>query len=345
MGAIESRSFGVLADGTPITAWTLTGVGGLVVEVLSYGAIVSRILAPDREGTMDDVALGFEGLESYVADRMYVGAVVGRVAGRIANARLRVGAADYPLAANEAPKHIHGGVAGFNRRVWQGAAGLTERGEPSLRLTYRSLDGEEGYPGNVDVAVTYTVTTDNALLFESTAVADAPTTLGMTHHAYFNLGGPSNSDVRSHRLQVFADSFLPVNADLTVAGRVEPVHAANDLRATRELREAFDLYVIGGRTVTAPPAKMVRAAYVEHLPSGRTLEVSTNERHLQLYSGFALDGRGVGRGGLRYAPFAGMCLECQTSLFEPGEPHCYGSLLEPGIPQYRATAYKFGVLA
>lgn len=344
MGSIESRPYGVLPDGRPVTAWMLTGSAGLTLEVLSLGCIVSRIVAPDRDGRMGDVSLGFESLEGYVADRMYIGAVVGRVAGRIANAAVSIAGREYPLPANEGRNHIHGGIEGFNRKLWTGEATTTSCGEPSVRLTYRSADGEEGYPGNVDITVTYTVTDGNALLFESTAVADAATVLAMTHHAYFNLGGPANSDARSHRVQVFADTYLPVNEDLTISGRVEPLHAGNDLRAMRELNEGFDLYIVGGKTTTAAPATMVRAARVEHEPSGRTIEVTTNERHLQLYSGFALDGRGIGRGGLRYAPFAGMCLECQTCLFEPGDALAYGSILEPGVPQYRATAYTFGTM-
>ena len=206
--SVAVRTFGYLPGGVPIQAWTLSGAGGLVAEIIPYGATVTRLLAPDRDGRLADVVLGFDNLQAYRANRGYLGAMAGRVAGRITGGRFCLDGRVYQLACNDGPNHLHGGLEGFDKKVWTAAATSGAAGAPSLRLTYHSSDEEEGYPGAVDVTVTYTVTDRNVLLAETEAMADRATPLNLTHHSYFNLAGEAAGPVADHELQIHAGRFV-----------------------------------------------------------------------------------------------------------------------------------------
>ncbi len=345
---ISSRTYGVVATGRTVEAWTLASRGGLVLEVITLGGIVTRLLAPGQNGALDDVVLGFNNLDSYVAGHPYFGAITGRVAGRIANAVFTLDGKTYQLARNDPPNHLHGGVEGFDKRIWTASPVNRADGAPSLRLTYRSPDGEEGYPGNVDVAVTYTVTDENVFLVETEAASDRTTPFSLTHHSYFNLGGEGSGSVADHRLAIFADQFVPVDEYLTPSGRLESTKRhGNDFREPRRLGDAIPtLFQQHGDLYALPEhgkREQVLAARLEHDASGRALTVSTTEKHLQFYSGSHLNGTRAGKSGKAYAPFAGACLECSGYPDASNTALRKDTLLHPGETQRHSTAYAFSV--
>jgi len=347
---ISSRQYRVLPAGQTVEAWTLTGRGGLVLEAITYGGIVTRLLAPDRDGGAGDVVLGFNDLDSYLGGHPYFGAITGRVAGRISNAAFTLDGHTYQLARNDPPNHLHGGVKGFDKRLWLATPVDREDGAPSLRLSYMSPDGEEGYPGNVQIAVTYTVTDDNVFLIETEAVSDRTTPLSLTHHSYFNLAGESAVSIADHRLEIFAGEFVPVDEYLTLTGRMESTSRHdNDFRVPRRMGEMIgrlfqwhgDLYALPARR----GSELRLAARLEDPASGRVMTVSTTEGYLQLYTGSHLNGGGKGKSGAKYAPFAGMCLECEGYPDAANHALRNDTLLRPGQTQRQVTAYAFSVRA
>ncbi len=345
---ISSRIFGVLPAGETVEAWTLTGRGGLVLEAITYGGIVTRLLAPGREGSADDVVLGFNDLDSYLGDHPYFGAITGRVAGRIANAAFTLDGNKYQLARNDPPNHLHGGVQGFDKRLWGAALVDREDGAPSLRLTYLSPDGEEGYPGNVKVAVTYTVTDKNEFLIETEAVSDRTTPISLTHHSYFNLAGESSGSIADHRLEIFASEFVPMDENLTATGRLESTSRNGDIFATpRRIGDAIGLLFQGHGDLYALPrptgSEMRLAARLEDPASGREMTVSTTEDYLQLYTGSQLSCASKGKSDAVYARHAGICLECEGYPDVSNADRRNGTLLHPGQTQRHATAYAFSV--
>jgi aldose 1-epimerase len=348
--SITSRTFGFLSDGKPVEAWTLWGQGGLMLEAITYGATVTRLLTPDRDGHMADVVLGFNDLNSYVEDRAYFGAVIGRVAGRMAEAQFTLEGKTYELARNDFPNHLHGGVEGFNKKTWI-ASPMTRRGrEPSLRLTYCSPDGEEGYPGMVTAAVQYTVTDDNTFLVETEATSDRPTPLSLTVHPYFHLGGEGTGSIADHELQVNADEFVLTDEHLTPLGRTRSVIGqSNDFRQLRRLGDAIpclfqnhgDLYHVRGAKQKGARSQPVSAARLVHPGSGRILDVSTTEAYIQLYTGAALDGSVMGKSGAPYLRYGGVSLECEGYPDGANAPDMGDILLRPGEVRQQTTAYAF----
>jgi aldose 1-epimerase len=346
----QSRRFGTLPSGEPVEAWTLAGAGGLVVEAITYGGIVTRLLAPDRQGDLADVVLGSQRLEPYLADRCYFGAIVGRVAGRITNARFEIDGEAYRLEANDAPNHLHGGPGGFSRKLWKAAPVERADGAPSLRLVRRSPDGEEGYPGSLDVSVTYTVTDDNRFLIETEAAADRGTPLALTHHSYFNLAGEGSGPIADHELRIDADEFVPTDERMTLLGRAEPVvQGVNDFREPRRLAEAIpllfqhhgDTYRLRGDAEQRLGAAPATVARLVHAKSGRALEVATTAPCLQLYTGSGLDGSIIGKSGAAYQRHEGVCLECQEYADGANTPALGDIILRPGQPRRHTTVYAF----
>ena len=348
--SVAVRSFGRLPSGVPVEAWTLKGAGKLVAEIITYGATVIRLLAPDRDGRLADVVLGFNDLDSYLANRAYFGAIAGRVAGRIAGGRFSLDGRTYELARNDGPNHLHGGMEGFDKKVWAASPLHRPDGAPSLRLSHHSADGEEGYPGAVKVTVTYTISDDDALLVETEALADAPTPVNLTQHSYFNLAGEGSGPVTDHELQIYAHQFAVADEQMTLVGREEPVAGrANDFRQPRNLGEALptlfqehgDLYRVRENSSRNGTAELLPAARLLHPASGRLLEVSTTATHLQFYGGTLLDGTLLGKSGVPYARNAGLCLECEGYPDGVNHPELGDIVVRPGAPQREATAYKF----
>lgn len=336
-----------MPTGQPVEAWTLTGRGGLAIDVITLGGIVTRMLVPGRDGLCADVVLGFDELESYIAGHPYFGAITGRVAGRIAGAAFTLDDRIYKLADNDGPNHLHGGICGFDKRIWSAMPVTRPDDAPSLRLRYYSPDAEEGYPGNIDIGVTYTIAHDNTFLIETEAISDQVTLLNLTHHSYFNLGGESLSSIADHHLTIFADQFVPAGEHMRLQGRLEPVGPGNDFRYPRRLGKTIpllfqqhgDLYALReGQT-----GEMKLAAHCEHPASGRVMTVSTTNNYLQLYTGRWLDGSYIGKSGVAYGPFAGLCLECEGYADAADTRLCNEILLQPGQVQRHATAYAFSV--
>ncbi len=348
--SLNSRFYGRLPNGESVEAWTLRGPSGLELEAITYGGIVTRLLVPDREGRMADVVLGFNDLDSYLAGHPYFGAITGRVAGRTTGAQFVLEGKAYELARNDPPNHLHGGIEGFDKKIWVAIPVEAPDGVCSLRLSYVSRDGEEGYPGTVEVSVTYTLTRDNTLLIGTEAVTDRPTPLNLTHHAYFNLAGEGSGSIANHELQIHSDEYIVTDEHLTLLACYASVtRGGNDFRERRRLGDAIpqlfqnhgDLYRIRRAGVRDSRPELAPAACIVDPNSGRVLNVSTTETHLQLYTGTFLDGSLVGKSGVPYRKHAGVCLECHGYPDGANAPNFCDNILRPGHPQRHVTAYAF----
>lgn len=342
--AISSRPFGELRDGTVVEAWTLKNPGGLEVEIITYGGIVTSLLTPDKDGSRADIVLGFDKLEDYLGDHPYFGAVVGRIAGRVAGGRLEVGEESFSLDCNDPPNHLHGGPNSIDRKVWKAIALHRPDKAPSLELRCHSPHRENGYPGAVDLTARYTLTEANELIFETEARTDRITPISLTQHSYFNLAGEGSSTIHGHELQIESGQIFSVDKDMTLLGSVKSAEgSAADFRQPKPLHEAIsglfqkhgDLYWLGESPTLRP------VATVRDQDSGRVLRVSSDLPCLQLYTSVSLDGSLTGQSGHRYPGFSGLCLECEgyPQANTPGE---FGSILvHPDTPQTSITVYHF----
>jgi len=351
--SLNSRFWGQLPGGEAVEAWTLKSPGGLELEAITYGGIVTRLLVPDREGHLADVVLGFNDLRSYLAGHPYFGAITGRVAGRIKGAQFDLEGKTYQLARNDPPNHLHGGLSGFDKKIWTATPMAARDGECSLRLDYRSLDGEEGYPGTVDVSVTYTLTSDNTFVIETEAVTDTPTPFNLTHHSYFNLAGEASGSITGHELQIDSDQYVVTDEHMTLLGRyASVVGQSNDFREGQRLGAAIpqlfrnhgDLYRIRKPSADHPSHELVPAARLVDPDTGRALNISTTESHLQLYTSAALDGSLVGKSGVPYVKHAAVCLECHGYPDGANATSFCDNILRPGLPRRHITKYAFSTV-
>jgi aldose 1-epimerase len=358
---VTGTALGRTSAGETVEAFTLTNARGLAVRAATYGGIIVSLSAPDRDGRMADVVLGHDSLEEYSGGSNYFGAIIGRFANRIANARFSVDGKTYQLAANNGPNHLHGGRTGFDRVVWRAAPFCTDRAA-GVALSYTSPDGEEGYPGNLDVGVTYTLTDRNELVVDFLATTDQATPVNLTQHTCFNLTGDGVGDILGHLLRINADLMTPVDENLIPTGELAPVAGGPfDFRTLTAVgaRIAADdeqLHRGGGYDHNFVLKReegvgLVHAAQVVEPMSGRTLDVYTTEPGLQLYSGNAIGsgsstgGRVTGKAGRAYGPRAGLCLETQHYPDSPNQPGFPSTILRPG-GQYRSrTVFAFGVTA
>jgi aldose 1-epimerase len=347
---IRERDLGQ-ADGRSVSLFTLENPRGVTAQIMSYGAALVSLCIPDRDGRFADVALGFDDLDSYRADRAYLGAIVGRYANRIAGARFTLDGIDHQLAANDGANHLHGGLTGFDKVVWDAVPRVTPAG-PSLALRHLSADGDEGYPGALSAEVIYTLTDDSALAIEYSATADRDTLVNLTHHGYWNLAGHAAGSIVDHRLTLAASRFAPVGAGLIPTGELRPVAGTPfDFRTAaaigariaiddEQLRRAdgFDhSFAIDGEL-----GALRLAARVVEPASGRALEVTTTEPALQLYTGNLLVGQ-RGKAGARYPRRAGFCLETQHFPDSPHQPAFPTTILRRGARYQTTTIYRFSV--
>jgi aldose 1-epimerase len=343
------NAFGSLPSGETVDAYTLRSWGGASARVLTYGGIVASLEIPDRNGRLVDVVLGFDDLHGYLGGRSYFGAIVGRIAGRVTEGRISAGGREYQLERNDGKNHLHGGRRGLDKRIWTAKAFHEANGDSSLELAYTSPDGEEGYPGTVEISVTYTLTAANALIIDTRASSDRATPLSLAHHSYFNLAGAGSGTVLGHEVMIPADEFIPADGSMTLGQRRERVEGGGaDFRRPRVLGNALpellgshgDFYLLRPPDAQGPQSSKL-AALVSEPSSGRVLGVYTDESCMQFYTGAMLDGTHVGKSGAAYAPFAGLCLECQ------GYPNAsvrdgFGDIMvHPGNPQVRRTIYAF----
>ncbi|MDX3367951.1 galactose mutarotase [Streptomyces sp. ME02-6987-2C] len=321
-----SELFGTLSDGTPVHRWTLERAG-VRVRVLSYGGIVQSAEVPDRDGHTADVVLGFADLDGYVAHpEPYFGALVGRYANRIAGGRFPLDGRTYALAPNEGPNTLHGGTRGFDKRVWDVAAV-----EEGVRLSRVSPHGEEGFPGRLEMSVTYTLDGSGALRIAYEAVTDAPTVLNPTNHSYFNLSGSGHAG--GHELRLAASRITPVDAGLIPTGGLDDVTDTRfDFRRARKVGSGYDHNYVTDKGVTEAAEKV---AELYDPASGRVLTVATTEPGLQLYTADHL--------GEPFAPGDGIALETQHFPDSPNQPGFPSTVLRPGEVFRSETVYGFSV--
>lgn len=340
---MTSQPFGTLPDGTAVEKYTLSNASGASADVITYGGIITALRVPDRNGKLADVVLGFDTLQAYLAGHPYFGAIIGRIAGRVTAGKLRLPDGTRDLVLNDGPNHLHGGRVGFDKRVWTVKSATVS----SLVLFYHSPDGEEGYPGNLDVTVTYTLTDKNELVVESHATSDRVTPLSLAQHSYFNLAGEGSGDVLDHEVQIMPDVIVPAaDGAMTLSGKLTPVAGTgNDFSQPRRLGAALPgLFRAHGEnyfiraTATTEPTPVAR---VVHPASGRVLTVSTNDCALQFYTGVSLDGTLKGKSGRAYTAHHGLCLECQGYPDGAHRPDLGDTLVQPGVPQVRKTIYAF----
>jgi aldose 1-epimerase len=346
---VTRMEFGKLPDGRSIDRFTLTNSGGLQVQAIPYGAIITSIRVPDRNGKLDDVVLGYDTLDPYVRNPSYFGAIVGRYANRIANGRFTLDGKEYVLATNNAPNHLHGGTKGFDKQVWEARVGDASRGA-TVTFTYRSVDGEEGYPGTVNSTVSYTLTDKNELIVEYRATTDKATPYNVSQHSYFNLTGASR-DVLDHEVTLFADRFTPTDRTLIPTGELASVAGTpfdfrkpttigariNDSNPQLRGASGYDHNYVLNRT----GAGLVPAARVIEPVSGRVLEVSTTEPGVQFYTANTLNA--VGKAGKTYSKYFAFCLETQHYPDSPNKPAFPSTILRPGTEFSSRTVYTFSV--
>jgi aldose 1-epimerase len=336
-------------EGEDVRAVTLDNAQGLQARVMNYGATLLELRVPDRSGRPVDVVLGFDDPGAYFSEHPYFGAVVGRYANRIARARFALGGREYVLAANDGDNHLHGGLRGFDKVFWRPVA---EQDGPSPRVTwhYASRAGEEGYPGNLDAYVTYTVAEGNVLRLDYEARTDAPTLVNLTHHAYWNLAG--GGDILDHELKILGSRFLPVASDLIPTGELRPVSGtAMDFLAATPIRQRLDpgdpqlFHASGGydhNWVLDPGAdRPALAACLASPLSGIRMEVWTTQPGVQFYSGNFLDGTLIGKSGQGYGKYAGLCLETQHFPDSPHHPGFPSTVLAVGEVYRQTTLYRF----
>lgn len=351
---VTSASFGRLPDGREATLYTLANARGVRADITDYGAIVVRLFVPDRTGRMDDVVLGYNSVTDYARTSPYFGAIVGRFGNRIAHGRFTLDGHTHSLATNNTPNdipcHLHGGNTGFDKVLWSARPAVTA-GSPTLELRYRSADGEEGYPGNLDVTVTYTLSDDNSLRVDYHAMTDRATPVNLTQHSYFNLKGEGQGDILDHRLQLNARQFTPVNAGLIPTGELATVAGTPfDFTSPQRIGDRVNadheqLKFAGGYdhnwVLDAQSGQLALAAMASEPTTGRTMEVWTQEPGVQFYCGNFLDGTAVGKSGRSYGHRNGFCLETQHYPDSPNHPAFPDTILRPDQTYRTSTVFKF----
>lgn len=347
---VKKDLFGKTRDGQAVDLYTLTNALGMEVRAMTYGGIIVSIKVPDRTGKADDVALGFDSLEGYLAGHPYFGALIGRYGNRIGQARFSLDGVEYKLAVNNGPNGLHGGLKGFDKVVWQ-AESFDKKDSVGVVFSYTSADGEEGYPGNLKVQVTYTLTDKNELIFDYHATTDKATPVNLTNHTYFNLAGAGRRDVLGHDMMINADSITPVDATLIPTGEIRSIAGTPfDFRQATPIGqriEADDEQIkFGGGydhnfVLNRKGDGLSLAARVREASTGRVLEAYTTEPGVQFYTGNFLDGTKTGKGGQVYKRRFGFCLETQHFPDSPNKPGFPSTILRPGKVYASRTMYKF----
>jgi len=346
---IHREPFGKTPDGAPTEVFTLEGDGGAVVRISNHGGVIISAVVPARDGSKADVVLGFSTLEGYVADRSSQGAIIGRYGNRIAKGRFAIDGQTYALATNNGPNHLHGGIRGFARKVWDARVISGPKGD-ALELTLLSPDNDEGYPGTLDTKVVYSLGPDNGLQIEYTATTTKPTVLNLTNHTYFNLAGEGSGDILEHELQIEADQFTPVDALLIPTGDLRevkgtPLDFTKSIPVGARIDDPYEQMAKGSGydhnfVVRGPLGTLRLAARVTEPKSGRVLEVLTTQPGVQLYTGNFLNGS-IGKSGRPYSRRHGLCLETQHYPDSPNQPKFPSTVLRPAQTYHETTIFRF----
>ena len=342
---VQKTDFGKLQDGTQIEQYTLRNTSGAEAKIITYGATLTELWMPDKNGKKADIILGFDNLQGYLGDEPYFGATVGRYANRIAKGTFTLDGKEYSLPINNGPNSLHGGINGFSRRVWK-AEPLTVANGAAVRFIYVAKDGEEGYPGTFTATVTYTLTNDNSLKLAYTAKTDKPTILNLTNHSYFNLSGAGSGDILKDLLWVDSDRYTPTDDTLIPTGKLESVEGTPyDFRKPTAIgKRNGDIPKVGGYDINlvlnGKARTLRRVAEVKDPNSGREMEVLTDQPGVQVYVGIGLDGKLHGVGGA-YQKYGAVCLETQHFPDSPNHANFPSTVLRPGKEFRSETVYKF----
>lgn len=347
-GKVTVASFGTTANGEEVKIYTLTNPRGLVAKVMTYGATLTEMHVPDRNGAFADVTLGYSTFDKYADGHPFFGSIAGRYANRIARGRFTLNGEEYVLATNNGPNHLHGGLSGFDKKVWDSEIVESPLGV-AVKFTCVSTDGEEGYPGNLEVAVVYTLTDLDELRIDYTATTDAPTVVNLTNHAYWNLAGEGNGDILDHELQILATEYTVVDNTSIPTGELGKVDGTvmSFLRPTT-IGERIDRVQGAGYdhnyvlTKSAPGA-LDLAANLRDPKSGRVMKLYTTEPGVQLYTGNYLGGPETGKSGKPYPRHSGVCLETQHFPDSPNHPSFPSTVLNPGETYTQTTVHRFTV--
>lgn len=341
---VKKEIFGNI-DEKEVFLYTLTNKNGMVVKITNFGGIVTSIIVPDKNGNFDDVVLGYDKLEGYLENDPYFGAIVGRYANRIAKGKFTLDGTEYTLATNNGPNHLHGGIKGFDKVIWDGEEFKDEE-VVGIKLHYLSKDGEEGYPGNLKVLLTYTLTNDNELQIEYDATTDKATPINLTHHSYFNLAGTTGKNILDQLLWIDADTYTVVDETLIPTGELRDVSGPMDFRTTTKVGARIDS-VVGGYDhtyVLNSDSEFAKVAELSDPETGRAMEVYTTEPGMQFYSGNFLDGSIIGKKEIAYTKHFGLCLETQHFPDSPNQPDFPNTILRPGEEYKQKTVYKFHLI-
>lgn len=342
----------MIAETSPadsLKSFTLTNAHGVKMEVTNYGGRIVSLLVPDKEGKLGDVVLGYDSLPQYLTGNLYFGAMIGRYGNRIAKGKFSLNGKEYQLALNNGANALHGGPHGFHQVYWN----VIPSAPNALIMTYRSADGEENYPGTLNVTVTYTLTDKNEVVIDYEATTDQETIVNLTHHSFFNLAGAGNGDILDHELTIAADRFCPVDSGLIPSGELKKVNGTPfDFSKPHKIGERInqsDEQLKYGKgydhnwVLTKKGNELSLAATVREPKSGRTMEVWTTEPGLQFYSGNFLDGKDIGKGNKAYAYRSAFCLEAQHFPDSPNHFNFPATVLKPGEVYKQKTIYKFGI--
>ena len=342
---LKKEAFGRLEDGTKVDIFTLTNPNGIQARLMTYGATLVSLEIPDRDGILGDIVLGMDTLEGYVQSSPYFGCIVGRYGNRIANGKFRLDGEEYTLAVNNNENHLHGGVRGFDKVVWN-AEEVWSGDDIGVRFAYTSPDGEEGYPGNLTVTVIYTLTATDELRIDYEAETDKATPVNLTHHSYFNLAGQGRGDILRHELKIYADYFTPVDEGLIPTGEIKAVAGTPwDFNIPHDIGKEITK-VAGGYDHNFVLNKeegdeLSPAAEVYEPTTGRVMEILTTEPGIQFYSGNFLNGAIIGKSGKVYFQHFGFCLETQHFPDSPNKPEFPSTILRPGETYKTQTIHKF----
>lgn len=351
--SVEKAAYGILPDGRTVDMYTLRNENGMTLRITNYGGTIVSWTAPDRNGVYQDVVLGCDSLSGYLRGTPYFGAIIGRYGNRIAKGKFTLGTTTYTLATNNIGNHLHGGITGFDKVLWD--AQIIHADDPTLRLKYYSKDQEEGYPGGLHVEVTYTLLKDNALRINYEAVTDKPTVVNLTNHSYFNLADAGKSDILGHELMLNTPMFLPVDSTLIPTGELRPVKGtvfdfSQPTKIGSRINDTSDVQIkyglgydhcwITARSNSGTPENI---ASLYDPASGRFMEVLTTEPAVQFYTGNFLDGAVIGKGSMPYRHRTGLCLETQHYPDSPNHPAFPSTVLNPGEKYESTTEYRFSV--
>ncbi|MBI9071134.1 MAG: galactose mutarotase [Melioribacteraceae bacterium] len=346
---VEKISWGKTGDGNNVDLYTLKNNKGSVMQVTNYGAIIVSLTMPDRNNKFEDIVLGNDSLYKYLRESPYFGAIVGRYGNRIGNGKFKIDDVPYQLTINNGENHLHGGLNGFDKVVWQAEPVKVENGS-ALKLSYHSYDGEEGYPGNLDITVFYTLSNENELIIEYSGKTDKKTIFNPTHHSYFNLTGKESS-ILDHELIINADQFTPVDSGLITTGELVNVeNTAFDFRTAKAIGKditndeeqlKFGLGYDHNWVLNNYDGTLKLAVTLYEKNSGRVMEVLTTEPGLQFYSGNFLDGSITGKNNVVYNYRSGLCLEAQHYPDSPNKENFPSVILKPGDTYSQKTVYRF----